>query len=94
MHQRSPALIAWFAALLLTGVAWAPRTLAAETVRVDATAAGTPFPHFWEAMFGSGHATLAMREGYLRDLAAVKKITDFRYVRFHGILDDDVDVYN
>ena len=94
MHHRSHPLLTWLAALLLTGVAWAPRAPAAETVRVDAAAAGTPFPHFWEAMFGSGHATLAMREGYLRDLRAVKKITDFRYVRFHGILDDDVDVYN
>ena len=94
MHQRSHPWLAALAALLLIGVSWTPRSRAAETVRIDAAAAGTPFPHFWEAMFGSGHATLAMREGYLRDLAAVKKITDFRYVRFHGILDDDVDVYN
>ena len=94
MHPRAPYLLTWLAAALLIGVAWTPQTLAVETVRVDAAAAGTPFPHFWETMFGSGHATLAMREGYLRDLAAVKKITDFRYVRFHGILDDDDDVYN
>jgi len=67
---------------------------AQETVRIDATAEATPFPHFWERMFGSGRATLAMRENYLDDVRAVKQVADFDYVRFHGILDDDVGVYN
>ncbi|HUY84701.1 MAG TPA: hypothetical protein VMU86_08990, partial [Steroidobacteraceae bacterium] len=70
------------------------RALPAETVHINAAAAGTPFPHFWEQMFGSGHAVLAMREDYLDDLRAVKKITDFSYVRFHGIFDDHVGVYS
>lgn len=69
------------------------RVLAQETVRIDAAAKATPFPHFWERMFGSGHATLAMRESYLDDVRAVKKVADFEYVRFHGIFDDDVGVY-
>jgi xylan 1,4-beta-xylosidase len=69
------------------------RAFAADVVRIDATAPGRPFPHFWEDMFGSGRATLAMRADYLRDLRAVKRITGFGYVRFHGILDDDVGVY-
>jgi xylan 1,4-beta-xylosidase len=77
-------------AMLLAGRAWASPP---QVVRIDATAAARPFPHFWEEMFGSGHATLAMRADYLRDLRAVKRITGFGYVRFHGILDDDVGVY-
>lgn len=72
--------------------AWA-QAVAPQTVRIDAAARATPFPHFWEQMFGSGHATLAMREDYRDDLRAVKRVTGFRYVRFHGILDDDVGVY-
>ena len=44
-------------------------------------------------MFGSGHANLAMREDYRTDLVAVKGITGFKYVRFHGILDDENGVY-
>lgn len=67
---------------------------AQEFVRIDAQAQTTPFPHFWEEMFGSGRAILSLRARYRSDLKAVKKITDFRYVRFHGILDDDVGVYN
>jgi xylan 1,4-beta-xylosidase len=69
------------------------RAAATQAVRIDATGKATPFPHFWERMFGSGHATLAMREDYLDDLRAVKRVTGFGYVRFHGILDDDVGVY-
>jgi xylan 1,4-beta-xylosidase len=63
-------------------------------VAIDARAQTTPFPHFWEQMFGSGHAILSLRESYRDDLRAVKQVTDFKYVRFHGILDDEVGVYN
>jgi xylan 1,4-beta-xylosidase len=62
-------------------------------VPIDVRAAGRPFPHFWEQMFGSGHAVLALRAGYRRDMRLVKGVTDFRYVRFHGILDREVGVY-
>src|SRR5271167_1344859 len=65
-----------------------------EAVTIDAHAATTPFPHFWEQMFGSGRAILSLREEYREDLRAVKKVADFRYVRFHGILHDEVGVYN
>ena len=83
-------------ACLLLAVAWsanAQETLTQETLTVDAHAKATPLPHFWEQMFGSGHANLAMREAYRNDLAAVKGVTDMKYVRFHGILDDENGVY-
>ena len=65
-----------------------------ETIVVDAKATGTPFPHYWEEMFGSGRANLAMRQSYRDDLDRVRKVTDFRYVRFHGIFDDENGVYS
>ncbi|HTY85309.1 MAG TPA: hypothetical protein VMB19_13895 [Silvibacterium sp.] len=65
-----------------------------ETITIDAHAATTPLPHFWEQMFGSGRAVLSMRQSYRDDMQAVKKITDFKYVRFHAILDDDIGVYD
>jgi xylan 1,4-beta-xylosidase len=83
------ATLALLTALLSLG----SQAFAAEVVRVDATAPGRPFPHFWEQTFGSGHAALALRADYLRDLRAVRRITGFGYVRFHGILDDDLGVY-
>jgi xylan 1,4-beta-xylosidase len=65
-----------------------------ETVNVDLSAPAHPFPHFWEQMFGSGRAILTLRESYRRDLRDVKRVTDFKYVRFHAILDDEVGVYD
>jgi xylan 1,4-beta-xylosidase len=67
---------------------------AQETITINAEAPTTAFPHFWEQMFGSGHAILALRDAYREDLRSVKSVTDFRYVRFHGILDDEVGSYN
>ena len=65
-----------------------------ERVVIDAHAAGTSFPHFWEQMFGSGRANLAMRWSYRDDLRSVKQITGFGYVRFHAIFDDENGVYS
>src|SRR6202048_2059858 len=67
---------------------------AQEVIQIDAQAQTTPFPHFWEQMFGSGRAILSLRESYRNDLRAVKQVADFRYVRFHAIMDDQVGVYN
>ena len=65
----------------------------AEVIAVDARAAATPFPHFWEQMFGSGRANLMLRENYRDDLRAVHAVTGFTYVRAHGILHDENGVY-
>ena len=67
---------------------------APEVIRVDADAPARPFPHFWEQMFGSGHANLTMRQSWRDDLHATKAITDFRYVRFHDIFHDHNGVYS
>jgi xylan 1,4-beta-xylosidase len=67
---------------------------AQEKIEINAQAQTTPFPHFWEQMFGSGRANLSLRESYRNDLRAVKQVTDFRYVRFHAILHDENGVYN
>jgi xylan 1,4-beta-xylosidase len=63
------------------------------TVEINTQAPTTPFPHFWEEMFGSGRAILSLRADYRHDLRAVKRITGFDYVRFHGIFDRDVGLY-
>src|SRR5580692_13141034 len=67
---------------------------AQEQVVIDAQAQATPFPHYWEQMFGSGRAILSLRESYREDMRAVKKVADFHYVRFHAIFHDELGVYN
>lgn len=47
---------------------------------------------YWEMCVGSGHAALALREDYRKQLARCHRELGFRYVRFHGLLDDDMSV--
>ncbi len=77
----------------ISAIAAEPAAPPAVRVEVDAKAAGVAFPHFWERMFGSGHAVLALRADYRHDLDMVKQATDFTYVRAHGILDGEVGVF-
>ena len=65
-----------------------------EHLTIDARAATTPFPHFWEQTFGSGRAILALRDSYRQDIHTVKQATDFKSVRFHGIFLDEVGLYD
>src|SRR5580700_609359 len=65
-----------------------------QQIVIVASAPATPFPHFWEQMFGSGRAVLSLRDNYRKDLREVRKATDFRYVRFHAIFHDEVGVSN
>ncbi|MGB5851259.1 MAG: glycosyl hydrolase family 39 [Rhodanobacter sp.] len=96
--MRLPAAFRHFllglcASALLVGSA-AAATPATVQIRVDAQTAGTPFPHFWETMFGSGRASLSLRDDYRKDLDAVRAATGFSYIRFHGIFDHDVGMVN
>src|ERR1700743_844464 len=78
-------------ALVATSSAAAQNT---EVITVDAKSPTTPFPHFWEQTFGSGRAILSLRQSYRDDMRAVKDVTDFQSVRFHGILNDEVGLYD
>ncbi len=66
----------------------------AVELTIDAKATTTPFPHFWEETFGSGRAILSLRQSYRDDLRTVKQATDFQSIRFHGILMDEVGLYD
>src|SRR4051794_21313613 len=92
--SRSRKRCSLAAVVLLSSAALAPLCTAQQQIKIDAAAKPSPFPHFWEQMFGSGRAILTLRESYRNDLRAVKQITGFRYVRFHAILHDEVGVYN
>ncbi|MEO9091068.1 MAG: glucoamylase family protein [Rhodanobacter sp.] len=46
--------------------------------------------HFWEHCVGSGHATLALRADWQAQLKQCHEELGFRHVRFHGLLDDDM----
>jgi len=65
-----------------------------ETILIDTHAASRAFPHYWERMFGSGRASLSLRDSYRRDLRSVKDATGFGYIRFHAIFHDELGLYD
>lgn len=94
IRQVVACLLGWLVATAAFAVEpAAPSSPQTVRIEVDAKAAGTAFPHFWEQMFGSGHAVLALRADYRHDLDMVKQATGFTYVRAHGILDGEVGVF-
>src|ERR1700756_1055024 len=65
-----------------------------ETIVIDAAGSTSPFPHFWEHMFGSCHASVTLCEDWRNDLRTLKEIVDVKYVRFHGIFERNVGIYD
>ena len=61
-------------------------------VRKDAAV----FPHkkHWQFCVGSGHALLALRTDYTRQLKLIHDTLGIERVRFHGIFDDDMRTFN
>jgi xylan 1,4-beta-xylosidase len=94
MNQTMKGLALAAALAMALGAPALSAQSSSETVSIDAKAPATPFPHFWEKMFGSGRAELTMRDSYRTDLREVKQITGFQYVRFHAILHDELGVYD
>jgi len=89
-------LLAALSAMLTLGPAAVAQSAAGkpEVLVIDAAAPARPFAHFWEHMFGSGRASLSLRESYRQDLRQVKQATEVEYVRFHAIFLDDMGVYD
>src|SRR5437868_13224428 len=50
----------------------------------------TPLTHFWEHTVGSDHAPVALRADWQQQLQRCHEELGFRYVRFHGLLSDDM----
>jgi xylan 1,4-beta-xylosidase len=56
----------------------------------DLSQQGTELPHSWEHTVGSCHAPIALRADWQQQLRRCHSELGFRYVRFHGLLSDDV----
>jgi xylan 1,4-beta-xylosidase len=94
LSQQIVSTAAAFAAVLVCCPIRARAQPTPQQIVIDAKAPTTPFPHFWEKTFGSGRAILALRESYREDLRTVKEATDFQSIRFHGIFNDEVGLYD
>lgn len=92
--RRHLAQIIWIALGCIGSAILCSAQAPHEALEIDAQGTTTAFPHFWEHTFGSGRAILSLRESYRNDLRTVKKATDFKAIRFHGILMDEVGLYD
>jgi xylan 1,4-beta-xylosidase len=56
----------------------------------DVSKPSQALPHFWEHTIGSGHAPLALRADWQRQMRRCREELGFGHVRFHGLLSDDM----
>ncbi|WP_040949398.1 GH39 family glycosyl hydrolase [Gorillibacterium massiliense] len=61
--------------------------------KLNAKTEGKPFPHYWETCVGSCHAYMGLREDWRSQLKKAHDDMGFKYVRFHGLLDDRMSVF-
>jgi len=60
---------------------------------IDFAGPKKPFPHFWEVVIGSEGADFPLREDLLSHYEDVREKFGVQYVRFHGILHDNLGIY-
>lgn len=53
---------------------------------------GRAYPHYWEMCVGSCHATTLLREDNRAMIRRAHEECGFKYLRFHGLFDDDMSV--
>jgi xylan 1,4-beta-xylosidase len=73
-------------------VALAAASSFASSATMDFTQKGSPFGRGFNGCVGSGHALLGLRSDWRQHLAAARSDLGVQYIRFHGILDDDMSV--
>jgi xylan 1,4-beta-xylosidase len=59
---------------------------------LDVRGEKAPLKKYWELCVGSCHAPTALRSDWQEMLRQCRKDIGFRYVRFHGLFDDDMSV--
>ena len=59
---------------------------------VQLTEAGRPYPHYWELCVGSCHAATILRADVQEQIRRAPREIGFKYLRVHGLLDDDMSV--
>ena len=60
--------------------------------QIDLNKPARPYPHYWELCVGSCHATTILREDVRQQIRNAHRDCGFKYLRFHGLFDDDMSV--
>ncbi len=63
-------------------------------IQIDPYAPGTPLVPFWKKLITAGRAAEGLRDDWRQHLREVQREIGFDYIRFHGILHDDMMIYH
>ncbi|GLX70948.1 GH39 family glycosyl hydrolase [Paenibacillus glycanilyticus] len=69
------------------------RTLEQLNARIDVTAMSKPVRHTWKSLITIGKAKEGLHADVQEHLRMMQQTSPFRYLRFHGIFDDNMMVY-
>ncbi|RZA05019.1 MAG: glycoside hydrolase [Moraxellaceae bacterium] len=64
-----------------------------RTITIDAKAVRGTFNTSFKTSIGAGRANEGLRADWQQQLAEIKHDTDFKFIRMHGLLTDDMGVY-
>ena len=64
-----------------------------RTISIDFNNSKGPFSTMFKECIGAGRANEGLRADWQLQLAYVKKECDFKYIRMHGLLTDDMAVH-
>jgi len=64
-----------------------------RVINIDFNVAKGPLNTMFKECVGAGRANEGLRADWQQQLAYVKKECGFKYIRFHGLLTDDMGVY-
>jgi xylan 1,4-beta-xylosidase len=70
-----------------------PSRAQTRSIEIDARAERGPLNAFFKTCVGAGRANEGLRADWQQQLAEVKRDLDFKYIRMHGLLTDDMGVY-
>jgi xylan 1,4-beta-xylosidase len=71
----------------------APPPASVVPVTINIHAVTGPLPHVWEECAGSDRAAITLRESWRQDLVRGHNEAGIKRIRFHGIFNDELDVY-
>jgi xylan 1,4-beta-xylosidase len=81
------------AVLLVLNAASKGQTADTRVISIDINNVKTTFNRNYKFCVGAGRANEGLRTDWQRQLREVKRLCDFKYIRFHGLLSDDMGVY-
>lgn len=89
MRINAPACFTFCCLLVASMLTFAQE----RKIIIDAQQVAGPFNTFFKTSIGAGRANEGLRADWQQQLAELKRDTDFRYIRMHGLLTDDMGVY-